>query len=241
MHEVPSPFAGPGGGGRLTWVSRCSFSPGVWPSASAIAVLTLPTSHSRHRTTASSASSFCTLCRMRPTSISGYFGVSDTPSRSARASASIPCTASSLDWRILSLMALSSVENSIFFRTSACDSFRSYSFLTRLRSSSTIWSFSMLNSSSASTRISEAFSSASCLMKDTIWWICLSTSVSFIFAVGRWTRRVAIDRGFNHTRGGELIGERANRNTKPTSKTKCIHGFVSEVTLDISPSKPALP
>jgi threonine/homoserine/homoserine lactone efflux protein len=46
-------------------------------------------------------------------------------------------------------------------------------------------------------------------MKDTIWWICLSTSVSFIFAVGRWTRRVAIDRGFNHTRGGELIGARA--------------------------------
>ena len=90
-------------------------------------------------------------------------------------------------------MALSWVENSIFSRTSACDSFRSYSFLIRRRSSSTIWSFSMLNSSSAVTRISLAFSSASCLMKATIWWICRSTSASFMFAVTSWARRASIE------------------------------------------------
>ena len=57
-HDAPSPFAGPGGGGRFACASNWSFGPGIFASASRIAALHTSTSTARHRTTADFVSSF---------------------------------------------------------------------------------------------------------------------------------------------------------------------------------------
>mmetsp|Transcript_30584 Transcript_30584/g.76039 ORF Transcript_30584/g.76039 Transcript_30584/m.76039 type:complete len:252 (+) Transcript_30584:220-975(+) len=193
-HEAPSLLSAPGAGGRLVKVSSVSFSPGVTDSASAIALFTTDSSLFLHLTTAALVSSFLIPDTMSPVMSCLYCGLELMDVRLARDSPTMAWIASSRAASTFSRILFSSVEYSIFFLTSTWLSLRSYSLRIFCFSVSTICSFSMLNSSSAATRISLAFSSASCLMNCTIWLICRLTSASFIVrglsrglpGAGRW-------------------------------------------------------
>ena len=159
-----TPPAHAGAAGRNSCSSSFNATPGMLVCACCIACLTFSASAARQRTTACFASSLRTPWQMRLTSKPAYAGEALTAPTVARASASMPWMASSRAASTFRRMAFSSVEYSIFFFTSTWLSLRSYSLRILCFSVSTIWSFSMLNSSSAATRISFAFSSASCLM-----------------------------------------------------------------------------
>mmetsp|Transcript_7639 Transcript_7639/g.22625 ORF Transcript_7639/g.22625 Transcript_7639/m.22625 type:complete len:201 (+) Transcript_7639:383-985(+) len=127
--------------------------------AGSMIFLTSCASHSRLLTLVSGCLSLARACTSRSVSMASYLDLSWLKVCSfASASSSTPCTASSLTCSTLMREALSCFEYSIFFLVSMRPSRRSKSFLTRPFSASSMCSFSMLNSSSAETPISLAFS-----------------------------------------------------------------------------------
>mmetsp|Transcript_6592 Transcript_6592/g.19707 ORF Transcript_6592/g.19707 Transcript_6592/m.19707 type:complete len:254 (-) Transcript_6592:28-789(-) len=167
-----------GAGGKLSRPSSVGCNPCTRSVANAIASLHTFSSCLRHRMVQFESCNFFAPCAINPARSCLYCGDFETSPSFSLAVFNTSSIIRSLAIKTLIRAAFPVVDRSIFFFTDTRDSFRSYSLLIFCFSTSTICNFSMLNSSSAATRISFAFSSASCLMNSTIWFICFCTSVS---------------------------------------------------------------